>query len=74
MKDVDVKKIIGEVAARHGVLIEENDPLMVALIANGLVLEVPAWELMALSRALGRRKRLGRHWLRQLSCPPKVYE
>ena len=52
MKDVDVKKIVGEVAARHGVLIEENDPLMVALTANGLVLEALARELMAESRAV----------------------
>ena len=52
MKDVDVKKIVGEVAARHGVLIDENDPLMVALTANGLVLEALARELMAESRAV----------------------
>ncbi len=52
MKDVDVKKIVGEVAARHGVLIDENDPLMVALTANGLVLEALARELLAESRAV----------------------
>jgi hypothetical protein len=52
VKDVDVKKIVGEVAARHGVLIDENDPLMVALTANGLVLEALARELMAESRAV----------------------
>ena len=46
MKDFDVKKIVGEVAARHGVLIDTNDPLMVALTANGLVLEVLAKELL----------------------------
>ena len=52
MKDVDVKKIVGEVAARHGVLIDENDPLMVALTANGLVLEALARELLTESRAV----------------------
>jgi len=44
---IDVKRIVGEVAARHGVLIEENDPLMVALTANGVVLEALARELLA---------------------------
>ena len=52
MKDVDVKKIVGEVAARHGVLIDDNDPLMVALTANGLVLEALARELLAESRSV----------------------
>ena len=47
-----LKKIVGEVAARHGVLIDDNDPLMVALTANGLVLEALARELLAESRAV----------------------
>lgn len=46
MKQVDVKKLVAEVAAKHRVLIEENDPLMVALTANGLVLEALAKELL----------------------------
>jgi hypothetical protein len=45
--EIDVKQVVGEVAAKHGVLIEENDPLMVALSANGVVLEALARGLLA---------------------------
>lgn len=55
MKQINVKKIIGEIAGRHGVLIEENDPLMVALTANGAVLDALANELLSeLHRASAR--------------------
>jgi len=39
VKQIDVKRVVGEVAAKHGVLVEENGPLMVALTANGVVLD-----------------------------------
>lgn len=55
VNEVDVKRIIGEVAARHGMLLGDDDPLMVALTANGLVLEVLARELMAESAAIAER-------------------
>ena len=47
MTQIDVKQVVGEVAAKHGVLIEENDPLMVALSANGVVLEALARGLLS---------------------------
>jgi hypothetical protein len=46
VRQIDVKKIVGDVAAKHGVLVEENDPLMVALSANGVLLEALAHELL----------------------------
>lgn len=55
MKEIDVKRIVGEVAARHGVLVEENDPLMVALSANGVILEALARELLDELRAVSAR-------------------
>ena len=36
---VDVRRIIAEVAQKHGVLLEEGDPLFVALEAQALVLQ-----------------------------------
>jgi hypothetical protein len=36
---VDVRRIIAEVAHKHGVLLEEGDPLFVALEAQALVLQ-----------------------------------
>ena len=60
MRQIDVKQVIGEVAAKHGVLVEENDPLMVALTANGLVLEALAKELLAeLQRVSSRLECVG---------------
>ena len=55
MNALDVKKIVGEIAARHGVLIDENDPLMVALTANGIVLDALAQQLLAEVRAVAER-------------------
>ena len=55
MKEIDVKRIVGEVAARHGVLVEENDPLMVALSANGVLLEALAQELLDDLRTVAAR-------------------
>ena len=55
MKEIDVKRIVGEVAARHGVLVEENDPLMVALSANGVLLEELARELLDELRTVSAR-------------------
>lgn len=46
MRQIDVQKIVGEVAAKHGVLIEEDDPLMVALSANGVLLDALAQEML----------------------------
>ena len=46
MRPIDVKKIVGEVAAKHGVLVEEDDPLMVALTANGVLLNAMAQEML----------------------------
>ena len=46
MRQIDVKKIVGEVAAKHGVLVEEDDPLMVALSANGVLLDALAQEML----------------------------
>jgi hypothetical protein len=46
VRQIDVKKIVGDVAAKYGVLVEENDPLMVALSANGVLLEALAQELL----------------------------
>lgn len=60
MRQIDVKQVIGAVAAKHGVLVEENDPLMVALTANGLVLEALAKELLAeLQRVSSRLESIG---------------
>lgn len=60
MRQIDVKQVVGEVAAKHGVLVEENDPLMVALTANGLVLEALAKELLAeLQRVSSRLESVG---------------
>lgn len=60
MRQIDIKQVIGEVAAKHGVLVEENDPLMVALTANGLVLEALATELLAeLQRVSSRLENVG---------------
>ena len=55
MREIDVKRIVGEVAARHGVLVEENDPLMVALSANGVLLEALARELLDELRTVSAR-------------------
>jgi len=46
VRQIDVKKIVGEVAARHGVLVEEGDPLMVALSANAVLLDALAQEML----------------------------
>jgi hypothetical protein len=45
--NLDVRAIIGEVAARHGVRMDSDDPLVLALVANGVVLEFLAEELMS---------------------------
>jgi hypothetical protein len=45
--DIDVRGIIGEVAARHGVRLDSDDPLLVALTANGIVLEHLAQRMIA---------------------------
>lgn len=55
MKDIDVKRIVGEVAAKHRVLVEEDDPLMVALTANGAFLEALAAELLEELRSVSVR-------------------
>ena len=44
---VDVKRIIGDVAARHGVRLDDDDPLVVALTANAVALEDVAQVLLA---------------------------
>lgn len=55
MRQVDVKRIVGEVAAKHGVLVEQDDPLLVALTANGVVLEALAAELLEELRGVSVR-------------------
>jgi hypothetical protein len=52
VRPIDVKKIVGDVAAKHGVLVGENDPLMVALSANGVLLEALAQELLSEVRSV----------------------
>jgi hypothetical protein len=36
---VDIKRLIGEVAARHGVVLKESDPIFLTVTLNQLVLE-----------------------------------
>lgn len=46
-KALDVRRIIAEVARRHGALLEEGDPLFVALEAHAVVLEELAARLIS---------------------------
>ena len=46
MRQIDIKKIVGEVAAKHAVLVDQDDPLMVALTANGVLLDALAQEML----------------------------
>jgi len=39
MEQLDVKRITAEVAARHGILLKEDDPALVLVTINQLVLE-----------------------------------
>jgi hypothetical protein len=55
VRQIDIKRVIGEVAAKHGVLVEDNDPLMVALTANGVVLQALARELLAELQSVSTR-------------------
>ncbi len=43
---LDVRRMIGDLAQKHGVLLEEGDPLFVALEAHALVLQDLAERLM----------------------------
>jgi len=39
MKQEDIRRLIGEIAERHGVLLEASDPIFIAVTINELVLE-----------------------------------
>ena len=51
MAEVDVKRIIGELASRHGIRLDVNDPAISIVLVNRLVLEHSADELVAGIRA-----------------------
>ena len=39
MAEVDVKRIVGEMASRHGIRLDVNDPAISLVLLNRLVLE-----------------------------------
>src|SRR5437868_15550483 len=47
MAEVDVKRIVGEMASRHGIRLDVNDPAISMVLLNRLVLEHSADELVA---------------------------
>ncbi len=51
MAEVDVKRIVGEMASRHGIRLDVNDPAITMVLLNRLVLEHSADELVAGVRA-----------------------
>ena len=51
MAEVDVKRIVGELASRHGIRLDVNDPAISIVLVNRLVLEDSTDELVARNRA-----------------------
>ena len=51
MAEVDVKRIVGELASRHGIRLDVNDPAISIVLVNRLVLEHSTDELVAVIRA-----------------------
>ena len=51
MAEVDVKRIVGELASRHGIRLDVNDPAISIVLLNRLVLEHSADDLVAGFRA-----------------------
>ena len=51
MAEVDVKRIVGELASRHGIRLDVNDPAISIVLVNRLVLEHSADDLVAGVRA-----------------------
>ena len=51
MAEVDVKRIVGELASRHGIRLDVNDPAISIVLVNRLVLEHSTDELVAGIRA-----------------------
>ncbi len=51
MAEVDVKRIVGELASKHGIRLDANDPAISIVLVNRLVLEHSADELVAGIRA-----------------------
>jgi hypothetical protein len=51
MAEVDVKRIVGELASRHGIRLDVNDPAISIVLVNRLVLEHSTDELVARIRA-----------------------
>jgi hypothetical protein len=46
MSAIDFKKLIGEAASRHGILLREDDPALVIVTLNQLILQAAANELI----------------------------
>lgn len=51
MAEVDVKRIVGEMALKHGIRLDTNDPAISLVLLNRLVLEHSADDLVAGVRA-----------------------
>ena len=51
MAEVDVKRIVGEMASKHGIRLDVNDPAISMVLLNRLVLEHSADDLVAGIRA-----------------------
>ena len=51
MAEVDVKRIVGEMASKHGIRLDTNDPAISLVLLNRLVLEHSADDLVAGVRA-----------------------
>jgi len=51
MAEVDVERIVGELASRHGIRLDVNDPAISIVLVNRLVLEHSTDELVAGIRA-----------------------
>ena len=49
--EVDVKRIVGEMASKHGIRLDVNDPASSMVLLNRLVLEHSADDLVADIRA-----------------------
>ena len=47
MAEVDVKRIVGEMASKHGIRLDTNDPAISLVLLNRLVLEHSADDLVA---------------------------
>jgi hypothetical protein len=52
MGGIDVKRLIGEVAARHRILLREDDPAFAIITLNELVLETTANDLIQKMKGL----------------------